>query len=112
MDEGTAELYEKLGRIVRKEGWLWQRGGGLTDWVRRYVKLSGCCILFYERADDVSSEGVLPLHKCSVVIIGETDDGRESVFKLDSELWSTVWFQASSVRILLFVLLIECRMLG
>jgi hypothetical protein len=51
---------------VKKEGYLWKRGGMLHLWSKRWYLLSGNCVYYYAHQRDVRPRGVIFLTGCII----------------------------------------------
>jgi hypothetical protein len=52
--------------VVKREGYLWKRGGMLHLWSKRWYLLSGNCIYYYAHQRDVRPRGVIFLAGCII----------------------------------------------
>lgn len=69
-EEIKEEVYHTL---VKEEGYLWKKGKYFHQLSKRYYLLSGNCVYYYTKKDDVRPRGVVFLTGCIIERIADND---------------------------------------
>lgn len=76
-EEIREEVYHTL---VKEEGYLWKKGKFFHQLSKRYYLLSGNCLYYYSKKDDVRPRGVVFLTGCIIERIADNDMALKGYF--------------------------------
>lgn len=79
---GVDILFQVLGSIVHKEGYMSKQGGSWKTWKRRFFVLRGNFITYYESEGEASPKGVINLDGCEIEICKSSKWGKEFCFEI------------------------------